>query len=90
MAKQEIVFNLNKTVKVKLKPSGIAVLRGRHEELDNHVKSRGGKGLAPFEVKADEEGYTSYALWSLIETFGEYVGLGLELPFEIDIKFIVD
>ena len=38
-----------------------------------------------FEVKRDEEGYTSFQLWDLMNIFGPYLTLGTDIPFETDI-----
>lgn len=75
-------FNFNERVKVKLTDIGIAILKQNHEDLDKHIRNRGGKGLRPFEIRTDQEGYSSFQLWSLMQTFGPYMILGYDAPFE--------
>lgn len=80
-------FNVNCSVKVKLTELGEAILEERYDKLDEFIKSRNGKGLEyPFLVLKDKNGYTKFQLWDLMETFGPYVGLGRELPFETEIE----
>ena len=81
-------FSMNDNVKIKLNDSGVAVLKARHDELNKMIHANGGKGLGEFSIKVDEEGYTRFQLWDLINTFGYLVGMGLESPFEIDMVFI--
>jgi len=78
-------FNVNNYVKVKLTERGKEILRDRHEELDHHIKSRGGKGVGTFILRLDEEGYYKTQLWMLMETFGEHISIASEPPFETDI-----
>lgn len=80
-----VKFNFNDTIKVKLTEVGVSILKQQHDELNGYIQERGGKGLGPYEVKVDEEGYSSFQFWSLIETFGEHVGVTKEQPFQADI-----
>ncbi|OAB31766.1 hypothetical protein PMSD_18450 [Paenibacillus macquariensis subsp. defensor] len=79
--------NLNERVKVKLTDVGIAIMKQNRAELNGNIIKRGGKGLGECEPVIDNFGYTAFQLWDLMQTFGEHVGLGAELPFEIDISF---
>jgi len=89
VAKQEIEFNLNQSIKVKLKPLGIGILYKRHEDLDNRVKARVGRGISSFEVKTDEEGYTTFQAWEFMEIFGEHTGICKPEAFELNIKILI-
>lgn len=77
--------NSNDFVKVKLKESGIAILKEKRDELNKMIHANGGKGLGEYKLKVDEEGYSKFQLWELMNTFGHLMGLGLETPFETDI-----
>jgi hypothetical protein len=76
--------NFNETVKVKLTDIGVAILKRQRDEINQYIKSRGAKGLGDYEPKIDDEGYTSFQLWSLMNHFGEVMVLGSEPPFEGD------
>jgi hypothetical protein len=77
--------NINEQVKVKLTDLGISILTNRRKELNRMIESRGGKGLGEFQLKIDDEGYTTYQLWDLMSTFGEVLTMGFEVPFETNI-----
>lgn len=80
----KVVLNMNESVKVKITDFGIKVLKQRHDELNEKIKARGGKGTK-FELKLDEDGYYTTQLWHLMNIFGEYAGLAAEPPFDINI-----
>jgi len=75
-------LNINDTVKVKLNDYGREYLRKQHEELFELCLGR-----VPYNPrKEDEEGYSSWQLWDLMNTFGPATYLGAtELPFETEI-----
>lgn len=77
--------NANQSVKVKLTGFGERILRERHQELHEGIKERNGKGLEPFELRVDEEGYYITQLWMLMSTFGHVMSMGYEIPFNLDI-----
>lgn len=81
----EFKLNINQYVKVKLNDSGIAILKARRDEVNKKIHANGGKGLGEFELKVDEEGYTKFPLWELMNIFGHVMVMGLETPFETDI-----
>jgi len=75
-------FNINDDVKVKLTETGREILREQHEEL---------RGLWPTfpgyeEPKEDKDGWTTYQMWCLMESFGQHVAMGLTMPFETTIE----
>lgn len=80
-------FNFNDSVKVRLTNFGIEILKQQHNELNSRIKNRGGKGLGEFSVNVDEEGYTTFQLWSLISKFGHVMQLGREVPFNGNMIF---
>lgn len=81
-------FNFNDTVKVKLTELGISILRSQHDELNNYVRSRGGKGIGEFELKVDEKGYTSFQFHNLMSRLGPYMTIGQSLPFASSVILI--
>jgi methyl coenzyme M reductase gamma subunit len=77
--------NANMSVKVKLTDFGISILKKQHEELNTHIKARGGKGFGEFELRLDEDGYYSTQIWMLMSKFGHVMSMTNEIPFYLDI-----
>lgn len=86
----QIQFNFNDMIKVRLTPTGVSILQQQHDELNHYVKSRGGRGLGPLNIKVDEDGFTSFQFWSLIETFGEHVCMTKPEPFHGEIILCIN
>lgn len=78
----DIKFNLNQIIKVRLKKEGIEVLKNQHEEFYQKYKQL--KPL-PFTLNIDNEGYTSFQMWDFMQKFGEYMTLGFDKPFHLDV-----
>ena len=68
-----IEYNLNKTVYVKLNNVGRDIYKNYIQNLNSNLST---------EPKVDENGYTKFQLWDLIHIYGEYIGLGLQTPFD--------
>lgn len=80
--------NLNYKIKVKLKPEAIEELRRQHDELYDSI---GKPGLYPFNPPAvDEEGYSTFQLWSFMQDFGNTITLGRIPMFETGVKIEVE
>jgi hypothetical protein len=77
--------NINEQVKVKLTDIGISILKSKRDELNAMIQSVGGKCLGEFELKTDVDGYSTFQIWDLMNTFGEYMVMGFNVPFETDI-----
>ena len=73
-------FNINDTVKVKLTEYGKYVLRKEWE----HILS-GNPNFEYMPPQEDDEGYSTWQMWSLMETFGKYITMTGNLPFETNI-----
>lgn len=74
-------FNINNTVRVKLTE------RGRQLITQNH-KALLGKTLAkeyPRIIK-ETDGWSDWALWSLMTEFGQHIHMGGPLLFETEIE----
>lgn len=64
-------FNINNKVRVRLTPKGKRVLAEKY------------KGLRPgYPPKEDAAGWSEWQLWDLMQTFGECIFLGCDMPFE--------
>lgn len=69
-----VKHNVNNRVKVKLTKRGQEILNARYSKL-GFVNER----------TADEEGYMSFQMHDLMNTFGQYMLLGYEVPFDTEI-----
>ena len=82
-------FNINEPVKVKLTEEGIRILENRHNNLLNQYsdKPEVRKILGEFKTpEVDENGYSSFQLWELMNIFGSYMYNGNpKVPFEMTI-----
>ncbi len=67
-----VTGNFNSLVKVKIMSEG--------ERIWNE------NNTSP--IKRDEEGYTTMSLWQVAKIFGPDMGLGKEMPFEPEFKFL--
>ena len=73
-------FNVNHYVKVKLTEYGHEILKDRHDELRKGIKN-----IGEYKRKVDDEGYTRFQLWELMQKLGPYMKMGIKLPFETEI-----
>ena len=62
-------INLNESVKVKLTDFGISLYKLRYNN----------------DPEKDEQGYTSFQLWTLMNIYGPYIGMAKDSPFDLDI-----
>lgn len=76
-----IEFNLNYRMGVKLTELGIEILRQRHEEFRRRVPS-----VPEFELKLDEDGYYRDQAWSIMQVFGEHVGMARPPVFSTEVR----
>ena len=82
--KQEIKFNINDYVRVKLTPYGISCLYKRYLK-DREYWNKNNK----FCVVTDDDGYYETQLWCLMQEFGEYMTMGIgQTPFETEIILV--
>lgn len=76
-------FNINDTIKIKLNEKGKQILQKEYGELNAKLPA-GCKWK--FELpKEDENGYSSWQLWSVMGRFGPHIYLGCEVPFDAEI-----
>ncbi len=79
---EPIQVNLNDFARVKLTEHGEQIIQERKKEIDKLIVSNGGTPSDYDPLGLDKDGYYRDQLWSLIETFGGHIGLGLETPFK--------
>jgi len=83
--KEEIEFNMNQDVRVKLTPYGKECLRRNYDRKMSFFAVL----VYPFELpKEDNDGYVTFQLWGLMKEFGEYMFMGNKNPFSMGIKLI--
>jgi hypothetical protein len=76
-------FNINYYVRVKLNDHGRSIHRKNFDKIFlNHST------IEYRPPKEDEDGYSKFQLWDLMREFGEYMGLGLDNPFDTEIDIV--
>gem|GEM_PF-1734656 len=70
-------LNVNDTVKVKLTDLGREVHKAYWEPFS------AGRYLPP---KVDPDGFSDFQLWDLMATFGHKIRMGMDVPFETNIR----
>ena len=77
----DVRFNVNNHVRVRLTDRGIAELRRQHEETRALFAT-----IGPFvPPNTDADGYARFQLWELMSQFGPITSFGGALPFETEI-----
>lgn len=84
MRKTFMPFNINDYVRVRLTDFGRKVHRERFRKLNAQIPLYADLKYTP--PKEDENGWSEWQMWCLIDTFGEHVGLCKEQPFETRIE----
>lgn len=79
-------FNVNDRVRIKLNEHGLRLHRADWERWT----SEAGLSRKYTPPVIDEHGYSSFQLWHVMELFGPHMGLGLECPFDPEIKLAGD
>lgn len=80
-----IEFNINHYVCVKLTEEGREELKRQHEELYSVLPERL-RDTTFTPKKEDSDGWSKWQMWSLMNTFGHMVRIGVKQPFETTIK----
>lgn len=79
-----VEFNLNDEVLVRLTDHG----RRIHREQFNELKSKY-PGIGEYSLKEDADGWSKWQMWVLMRDFGQHIGMGIEQPFETNVKIVV-
>lgn len=89
MMKDKIIkkININSDVKIKLTKKGKLFIINKWDNLIkvNSNMNSSLNGELPSWMKEDEDGYSTFALWEVMQEFGEKLGNGLPLMFETEI-----
>lgn len=78
-------FNINGGVRVKLTDLGRALHRKKHSDLFAKYHAVERPYIPPVE---DQDGWSEWQMWSLMQWFGEFIYLGCDPPFETTIQII--
>lgn len=81
-------FNINDSVKVKLNDHGREILKQKHEMLFKVLGIPRYREFVP--PQEDEQGWSKWQLWDLMQTFGTHISLGSKVPFETEIEIVID
>jgi hypothetical protein len=73
-------FNINDTVKVRLTKFGKELHKKQWEDFWSSINRLHENPYIP--PKEDENGFCEFQMWSLMETFGNHIGLCKEPAFE--------
>lgn len=76
-------FNLNNYIYVKLTQKGKDELKRQHDDLVSNYPNYISPYIPP---KEDEHGYSKFQMWVLMKNLGHLCVIGLELPFETEVK----
>lgn len=82
-------FNINQYVGLKLTEEGLKILESQYNELLSTMNPEAAESLGDFKApQVDEEGYSHFRLWILMNHFGKYMYNGNpKPPFEMTITF---
>ncbi|MBY9077264.1 hypothetical protein KIH86_03585 [Paenibacillus sp. HN-1] len=80
--------NFNYYVKVKVTEYGEQILRSQREEINLELIEGGGSPFGPYELKVDDDGYTTFQIWDLMKRFGNHFELGKPEPIKGDMIFL--
>lgn len=76
-------LNVNAVVEVRLTASGREIINRRHEEFLNSITEKARERWKNFTpAEANEDGYSTFQLWNLMNIFGPYIDMAVEPPFE--------
>jgi hypothetical protein len=79
------VLNINDTVRVKLTGHGRAVLL--KDDINRYTPAAGTKPTYT-RIKEDAEGWSSWTLWVLMQTFGPHMEAGFNNCFDTTIEVV--
>lgn len=84
---KRIKFNINEFVRVKLTAEGKAIHRRQWEDTQHYFPRLKAEYYPPLE---DEEGWSKWQAWELMQTFGQHVSMSFKVPFETTIEILVN
>ena len=86
--KEYKTFNINDMIKVKLTQKGKLVYSEYQIEIQKRFNRDKIKIDVPLNVEVDDEGFSSFKLWSFMEIFGSHMYCGCESVIEGPILYL--
>jgi len=80
-------FNINDNVRVRLTDHGRDVHRRQFDLMRQHIKETMRDEWQYAAPKEDADGWSTWQLWSLLNTFGPHVWIMGEMCFATQIQF---
>ena len=80
---EDLKFNINSSIKVKLNEQGYQVLVDKYNEFV--IPNSEPKTIEYFEKRSDRNGYTTFQLWDFMATFGPETRMGGNMKYSTDI-----
>ena len=78
-----MIFNINNYVEIKLTQYGKDILKEKEDKIFTEYPSL--KEYL-YKYKVNNRGYLKLQLWEVMNIFGDHLGNGLQVPFEMKIK----
>ncbi|WP_413373330.1 hypothetical protein [Paenibacillus taichungensis] len=76
----DVSINFNEEVKVQLTAVGIDILKQNHQQSAKHFMDRGFT-YPEFKLKVDDEGWSTFQFWHLMNLFGNHMYPSMAQPF---------
>lgn len=78
------MFNINNYVRVKLNDHGRKICKDYHDDLFKSSRMKP-EYTPPVE---DDDGWSKWQMWELMQKFGPHIYLGGEVPFDPQIEIL--
>ncbi len=79
-------FNMNDYIRVRLTDAGRKIHRSNHEALLLMMSPSAAKLLPYTQPKEDDDGWSEWQGWHLMQEFGPWLRLTMDPPFELTVE----
>ncbi len=76
----KLTINMNDEVRVRLTARGREIMRKNHAELFPSGAP------VPYSEPREDDGWSTWQLWCLMQEFGRHLHNGCDVPFETEIE----
>lgn len=80
-------ININNRVRVRLNDTGREIFRLEREQSNANMRNAGYKGILETHKK-EEDGWSTWPLWELMQMFGPHISMGTPPPFDTTIELL--
>jgi hypothetical protein len=84
LASNTLLFNVNDKVRVRLTDTGRRILKLNHDAV--FIGELAEK--YPYEPPKEEDGWSEWQMWSLMNELGQHCRMGCPQPFETTIQIV--